>query len=270
MISRAQVCWLVGVQIDAGTSAPCRQAPGGAFGVVQADGQCSGCSVAPGFVPLVGVSRVAPSQQGSNTPGTTRASPWHRPCDIGEFWGWGRGSMGGAHVSSPPPNAVPSPVLPQNHWQMELVIGATQGSAPGLVVVWGLRRGLGCCWCAGSSPGLGSASPGVTSWHRGLALVALVHLSSAGGMNSARWARGASAAALLPAGVLCYPRGAGSPLCCLPWALHAHRRAWIEGFSSLGEGIGMEMGGEPHLCRVLERVLGARRAQRAPRGASRH
>lgn len=38
----------------------------------------------------------------------------------------------------------------------------------------------------------------------------------------------------------------------------------------MGEGIEMEMGREPHLCCVLERVLGARRAQRAPRGALRH
>lgn len=48
---------------------------------------------------------------------------------------------------------------------------------------------MGCCWCAGSSPGLGSGSPGVTSWHpsmgvhRGLALMALVHLSTAGGLR---------------------------------------------------------------------------------------
>lgn len=174
-------------------------------------------------------------------------------------------------MSSPPPNAVPSPVLPQNHWQMELVTGAMQGSAPGLVVVWGLRRGLGCCWCAGSSPGLGSGSPGVTSWqpstgvHRGLALMALVHLSTAGGLR-------------VPLQLLFSPlRGLVlPPRCWKPPLLPSlgssacSQEAWIEGFSSLGEGIKMEMGREPHLCRVLERVLGARRAQRAPRGASRH
>lgn len=137
-------------------------------------------------------------------------------------------------MSSPPLNAVPSPVLPQSHWQMELVIGATQGSAPGLVVVWGLRRGLGCCWCAGSSPGLGSGSPGVTSWqpstgvHRGLALMALVHLSTAGGL------RVPLQLLFSPLGVLCYPRGAGSPLCCLPWALHARRRLGSRGSAAWG------------------------------------
>lgn len=56
-----------------------------------------------------------------------------------------------------------------------------------------------------------------------------------------------------PLGVLCYPRGAGSPLCCLPWArLHARRRAWIEGLAACGGKLRWEWAESP-ICAAFWR-----------------